>query len=414
MGITIKSNDVIERDLYLNRLRSYIDKPLIKVITGIRRCGKSAILALLKNELISRGIDEKHILHLNFESMELAELDTAEKLYKFVRAGIKDKKRFYFLLDEIQEVERWEKAVNSFFVDLNADIYITGSNSHLLSSELATYLAGRYVEIDLYTLSFEEYLLFKRVQTGTETEDQRLEFSGFLRSGGFPVLQIADYSEETAGRVVYDIYSSIILRDVVQRNNIRDVELLERVVRYVFDNVGNKFSAGNVADYFKSQQRKIDLNTVYNYLNALEGAFIIYRVPRYDIKGKEILKTLEKYFVGDPSLIHAVMGYRDRNISGLLENIVFLELMRRGFRVFTGRSDEREIDFIATNGDKKVYVQVAFRMEAQSTIDREFSPLIEIRDHHAKYVVTMDDVWRDNIEGINHKHIADFLLMKEF
>jgi len=414
VGITIKSNDVIERDLYLNRLRSYIDKPLIKVITGIRRCGKSAILALLKNELISRGIDEKHILHLNFESMELAELDTAEKLYKFVRAGIKDKKRFYFLLDEIQEVERWEKAVNSFFVDLNADIYITGSNSHLLSSELATYLAGRYVEIDLYTLSFEEYLLFKRVQTGTETEDQRLEFSGFLRSGGFPVLQIADYSEETAGRVVYDIYSSIILRDVVQRNNIRDVELLERVVRYVFDNVGNKFSAGNVADYFKSQQRKIDLNTVYNYLNALEGAFIIYRVPRYDIKGKEILKTLEKYFVGDPSLIHAVMGYRDRNISGLLENIVFLELMRRGFRVFTGRSDEREIDFIATNGDKKVYVQVAFRMEAQSTIAREFSPLIEIRDHHAKYVVTMDDVWRDNIEGINHKHIADFLLMKEF
>jgi predicted AAA+ superfamily ATPase len=414
VGITIKNTDVIERDLYLERLRSYIDKPLIKVITGIRRCGKSAILALLKNELLSKGIDEKHILHLNFESMDLADVDTAEKLYKFVRAEIKDKKRFYLLLDEIQEVKRWEKAVNSFFVDLNADIYITGSNSHLLSSELATYLAGRYVEIDLYTLSFAEYLLFRQVRTGKETEDQRHEFSGFLRSGGFPVLQIADYSEETAGRVVYDIYSSIILRDVVQRNNIRDVELLERVVRYVFDNVGNKFSAGNVADYFKSQQRRIDLNTVYNYLNALEGAFIIYRVPRYDIKGKEILKTLEKYFVGDPSLIHAVMGYRDRNISGLLENIVFLELKRRGFRVFTGRSDEREIDFIASNGDKKVYVQVAFRMEAQSTIDREFSPLVEIRDHHTKYVVTMDDVWHDNIEGIHHKHIADFLLMKEF
>ena len=403
---------MIERNLYLNRLRNSIDKPLIKVITGIRRCGKSAILLLLKHELLSRAIDEKHILHLNFESMELADIDTAEKLYKFVKTTIKDKKRYYILLDEIQEVEKWEKAVNSFFVDLNADIYITGSNSRLLSSELATYLTGRYVEIDLYTLSFEEYLLFRQARSGIKPPDIRQEFNGFLRSGGFPVLQVADYSEETAGRVVYDIYSSIILRDVVQRNSIRDIELLERVVKYVFDNVGNKFSAGNVADYFKSQQRRIDLNTVYNYLNALEGAFIIYRVPRYDIKGKEILKTMEKYFVGDPSLIHAVMGYRDRNISGLLENIVFLELKRRGFRVFTGRSDEREIDFIATTADKKVYVQVAFRMEEQSTIDREFSPLLEIRDHHPKYVVTMDNVWHDNIEGIHHKHIADFLLME--
>lgn len=213
---------------------------------------------------------------------------------------------------------------------------------------------------------------------------------------------------------MYDIYSSIILRDVVQRNNIRDVELLERVVRFVFDNIGNKFSAGNIADYFKSQQRKIDLNTVYNYLNALEGAYIIYRVPRYDIKGKEILKTLEKYFVGDPALIHAVMGYRDRIISGLLENVVLLELLRRGYRVFTGRSGEKEIDFVAEKGDKKIYVQVSFRMDSQSTIDREFSPLLEIRDHHPKYVVTLDEIWQDNIEGIRHVHIADFLLMREY
>jgi len=228
------------------------------------------------------------------------------------------------------------------------------------------------------------------------------------------VLHTSDWTEETAGRVVYDIYSSIILRDVVQRNNIRDVELLERVVRFVFDNIGNKFSAGNIADYFKSQQRKIDLNTVYNYLNALEGAYIIYRVPRYDIKGKEILKTLEKYFVGDPALIHAVMGYRDRIISGLLENVVLLELLRRGYRVFTGRSGEKEIDFVAEKGDKKIYVQVSFRMDSQSTIDREFSPLLEIRDHHPKYVVTLDEIWQDNIEGIRHVHIADFLLMREY
>jgi predicted AAA+ superfamily ATPase len=405
---------MIKRDLYLNKLCDYIDKPLIKVITGIRRCGKSAILLLLRDELLKKGITEKRIIYLNFESLELSDIDKAEILYKYVKEKITDKKRYYLLLDEIQEVDSWEKAVNSFFADFNADIYITGSNSRMLSSELATYLTGRYVVINLYTLSFAEYLLFRQVRTGKNPVDIRKEFTIFLRSGGFPVLHVSDYAEETAGRVVYDIYSSIILRDVVQRNNIRDVKLLERVVRFVFDNVGNKFSAGNVADFFKSQQRKIDLNTVYNYLNALEGAYIIYRVPRYDIKGKEILKTLEKYFVGDPALIHAVMGYKDRIISGLLENIVLLELMRRGFRVFTGSSDEKEIDFIAEKGDKKTYVQVSFRMDSQSTIDREFSPLLEIRDHHPKYVVTLDEIWHDNIEGIQHIHIADFLLMKEY
>lgn len=405
---------MIKRDLYLNKLCDYIDKPLIKVITGIRRCGKSAILLLLRDELLKKGITEKRIIYLNFESLELSDIDKAEILYKYVKEKITDKKRYYLLLDEIQEVDSWEKAVNSFFADFNADIYITGSNSRMLSSELATYLTGRYVEINLYTLSFAEYLLFRQVRTGKNPVDIRKEFTIFLRFGGFPVLHVSDYTEETAGRVVYDIYSSIILRDVVQRNNIRDVELLERVVRFVFDNVGNKFSAGNVADFFKSQQRKIDLNTVYNYLNALEGAYIIYRVPRYDIKGKEILKTLEKYFVGDPALIHAVMGYKDRIISGLLENIVLLELMRRGFRVFTGSSDEKEIDFIAEKGDKKIYVQVSFRMDSQSTIDREFSPLLEIRDHHPKYVVTLDEIWHDNIEGIQHMHIADFLLMKGY
>lgn len=405
---------MIPRELYLKQLCDYIDKPVIKVITGIRRCGKSALLLMLRDELLKRGIDEQHLIHLNFESLENSDKDKADILYKFIKAKIKDKKRYYILLDEIQEVDQWEKAVNSFFVDFKADIYITGSNSHMLSSELATYLAGRYAEINISTLSFAEYLLFRQVLSGKKHADIRKMFRNFMRSGGFPVLHVADYTEETAGRLVYDIYSSIILRDVVQRNNIRDVELLERVVRYVFDNVGNKFSARNVADYFKSQQRKIDLNTVYNYLNALEGAFIIYRVPRYDIKGKEILKTLEKYFVGDPGLIHAVTGFRDRNISGLLENIVLLELKRRGFRVFTGSSDEREIDFVAERGDKKIYVQVSFLMEARSTVDREFTPLLEIRDQHPKYVVTMDEIWHDNIEGITHMHIADFLLAEEY
>ena len=403
---------MIKRDLYLNQICDFIDKPFIKVITGIRRCGKSAILTLLRDELLRKGIAEENIIYINFESFEFSDIDKADKLYNFIKAKITGKQRYYILLDEIQEVVSWEKAVDAFLVDFNADIFITGSNSHLLSSELATFLSGRYVEIHIYTLSFSEYLFFKHNRK--EVSDLYREFEYFLRMGGFPVLHTGEYTYETAYKVVFDIYSSAILRDTVQRFNIRDVELLERVVKYVFDNVGNKFSAKNVADYFISQRRKIDLNTVYNYLNALEGAFIVYRIPRYDVKGREILKTFEKYFVGDQSLLYAVMGYKDRLISGVLENIVLLELKRRGYRVFVGKSDDKEIDFIAELKEKKVYVQVAYKMTEQTTIDREFSPLLEIKDHHPKYVVTMDETWQDNISGIQHKHIADFLLMSEY
>ncbi|MCK9401524.1 MAG: ATP-binding protein [Bacteroidales bacterium] len=405
---------MIRRDLYLNQLCGFIDKPYIKVITGIRRSGKSAILQLLKDELLKRGIGEENIIHINFESFEYTDVDNSDKLYYFIKAKITNNQRYYILLDEIQEVLSWEKAVDAFLVDINADLFITGSNSRLLSSELATYLAGRYVEIHIHTLSFAEYLLFKQTRTHKEDKDIYREFGYFLRLGGFPVLHTAEYTLETAYKVVFDIYSSAILRDTVQRFNIRDVELLERVVKYVFDNVGNKFSAKNVADYFKSQHRKIDLNTVYNYLNALEGAFIVYKIPRYDVKGREILKTFEKYYVGDQALLYALMGYKDRLISGVLENIVMLELQRRGYRVFVGKSDDKEIDFIAELKERKVYIQVAYKMTEQTTIDREFTPLLEIKDHHPKYVVTMDETWKDNIEGVQHKHIADFLLMNEY
>jgi predicted AAA+ superfamily ATPase len=222
---------------------------------------------------------------------------------------------------------------------------------------------------------------------------------------------MGNYTDEESYKIVLDIYSSVILRDAVQRNNIRDVELLDRVVKYVFDNIGNKFSAKNVADYFKSQNRKLDLNTVYNYLNALESAFIIYRIPRYDIKGKEILKTNEKYFVGDQSLVYAVMGYRDRNISGMLENIIMLELKRRGFKVFVGKLDNTEVDFIAEKAGRKIYIQVSYKLSEQSTIDREYKPLLEIKDNYPKYVVTMEQNWHDNIDGILHCNIADFILL---
>jgi predicted AAA+ superfamily ATPase len=387
---------------------------MIKVITGIRRSGKSVILNLLKEELYKLKINPDQIIYLNFESFEFTEIDNAEKLYDYIKEKIKEKKRYYILLDEVQEVNSWEKSVNSFLVDFNTDIYITGSNSRLLSSELATYLAGRYVEIHLFTLSFTEYLFFKKVRTGQADLDIYDEFNYFLRFGGFPVLHIAEYSFETAYKIVDDIYSSAILRDTIQRHNIRDVELLERVVRFVLDNVGNKFSAKKVADYFKSQQRKIDLNTVYNYLNALESAFIIDRIPRFDVKGKEILKTNEKYFVGDHGMIYAILGYKDRIISGVLENIVMLELKRRGYKVFTGKMDNREIDFIAELKDQKIYIQVAYKLVEKSTIDREFSPLLGIRDNYPKYVVTMDELWRDNVEGVKNMHIADFLLMDSY
>lgn len=405
---------MIKRELYLNQLRDFIDKPFIKVIAGLRRSGKSSIIMMLRDELLSKGIRESNIIYINFESFEYSEVDTADKLYKFVKAKIDNKQRYYILLDEIQEVESWEKAVNSFLVDFNTDIYITGSNSRLLSSELATYLSGRYVEFQVHPLSFAESLLFKQKLTQKKVSNVYREFELFLRLGGFPALHTGKYTYETAYKVVFDIYSSAILRDTVQRYNIRDVELLERVVKYVFDNVGNNFSAKNVADYFKSQHRKIDLNTVYNYMNALEGAFIIYRIPRYDVKGKEILKTQEKYYVGDQSLLYGVMGFKDRLISGVLENIVMLELKRRGYRVFVGKWGDKEIDFIAEKNEKKVYVQVAYKMTEQTTIDREFTPLLEIKDNHPKYVVTMDEIWKDDIEGIRHKHVADFLLMDEY
>lgn len=405
---------MIRRELYISQLFEFIDKPFIKVLTGIRRCGKSAMLVLLKEELVRKGIKEENIIQINFESFEFSDIDQSAKLYEFVKARISGKQRFYLLLDEIQEVKSWEKAVDAFRVDFNTDIFITGSNSRLLSSELATYLAGRYVEIPVYTLSFAEYIQFKQERTQALISDRYSEFNNFLQLGGFPVLHTGDYTLESAYKVVFDIYSSAILRDTVQRYNIRDVELLERVVKFVFDNVGNKFSAKSVADFFKSQFRKIDLNTVYNYLDALEGALIIYKIPRYDVKGREILKTLEKYYLGDQSLLYALMGYRTRFISGVLENMVMLELKRRGYRVFVGKSDEKEIDFVGELKGDKVYIQVSYKMTDQSTVDREYNPLLEVKDHYPKFVISMDEDWHDNIQGIRHKHIADFLLMEEF
>ncbi len=401
---------MINRELYLNKIIEFIDKPFVKVITGIRRSGKSTVLMLLTSELQKRGVNNNQIIYINFESFSFSHINNATALYAFVKEKIDGDKRFYIILDEIQEVDKWEKAVNSFLVDFNADIYITGSNSHLLSSELATFLAGRYIEFHIYTLSFKEYLLFKQERNSKKT-DIHQEFELYLRLGGFPVLHTADYTIESAYKIVFDIYSSVILRDTIQKNNIRDIELLERVVKYVFDNIGNKFSGKNIADYFKSQQRKIDINTVYNYLKALESAFIVHRISRFDVKGKEILKTQEKFYVADSALLYAVMGYKDRIIAGVLENIVMLELKRHGYSVFVGKFDNLEIDFVAQKGNDILYLQVSYLLTEQTTIERELAPLLKIKDNYPKYLITMDKTWKDNIEGVKHIYIADFLLM---
>ncbi|MDD2952447.1 MAG: ATP-binding protein [Parabacteroides sp.] len=401
---------MIHRDLYINQIEPFIQKPFIKVLTGIRRSGKSVILRLLKDKFKERGVEEDHIVYINFESFEWIDINDAKSLYTYIHSQIKDKDTYYILLDEIQEVKEWEKAVNGFLVDFNADIYVTGSNSKLLSSELATYLTGRTVSFTIMPLSFGEYFQFHHLSPKDEHINKRDEFVKYLRSGGFPAIHTNDYPYEAIYKIVYDIYSSVILRDTIQRNNIRNFDLLERVVKFVFDNIGNKLNAKNIADYFKSQQRKADLNTIYNYLNALEEAFIIQRVPRYDVKGKEVLQTNEKYFVSDLSLIYAVMGYKDRMIAGMLENLVYLELKRRGYNVFVGKQEEKEIDFIAIRREERIYLQVTYRLSSPSTIEREFAPLLAINDHYPKYVISMDEFFQENIEGVRHCYIADFLL----
>lgn len=388
----------------------WVDKPQIKVITGIRRSGKSSILLMLRDGLLAMGKSESQITYLNFESFATEHLKAGKALYEHLKAIFTPGQRHYLLLDEVQEVTDWEKVVNSLKVDFDVDIYLTGSNAHLLSSELATHLAGRYIELPIFTLSFDEFLQFKKTYQPNHSQEPAAAFVEYLRKGGFPVIHTLDYDEEAAYKVIRDIYASVILRDTVQRHSIRDIELLERVIRFAFDNIGSTFSGKNVADYFKSQFRKIDVNTIYNYLHALEGAFVLYRVPRFDLKGKELLKTQEKFFVGDLSLVYAMMGYRDRMISGMLENLVFLELKRRGYTVYIGKLGSREIDFIAEKSGEKMYIQVAYKLESPETVAREFDPLFAVHDNYPKYVLTMDDFWKDNMEGIRHYHIRDFLL----
>lgn len=402
---------MIKRELYLKKIRNFIDKPVIKVITGMRRSGKSMILKLISQELLEKGILSQNIIYINFESLMFSDLTEFKTLYNYIIEKSKTLTgKVYILLDEIQEVEHWEKAVNSFMVDLNCDIYITGSNANLLSSELATYIAGRYVEIKVYPLSFREYIDFAKIQNPQNILSNEDYFEQYLQFGGLPGIHNFNYDKSNIYQYLSDIYSSILLKDVVAKNNIRDVELLERIILYVFDNIGNTFSAKNVSDFLKSQGRKLSRETVYNYLKALESAYIISPVQRYDVKGKALLETMKKFYLTDLGFRHAKLGYRPNDIAGYLENIIYLELIRRKYTVNIGKLGTKEIDFIGTLENEKLYIQVTYLLASPETVEREFSPLKKIGDNYPKYVLSMDNLGEYNIDGIVRKRIIDFLL----
>ena len=404
---------MIKRNLYLEEIKKYINKPIIKVITGMRRSGKSMILKLIQEELKNDGIDEKNIIYINFESLVFMDIKNFETLYKYIIEKTDNiSGKIYILLDEIQEVKGWEKAINSFLVDLDVDIYITGSNANLLSSELATYIAGRYIEIKIYPLSFQEYIDFASENNKKTPLSIDEYFYQYLNFGGLPGIHIFNYNKEEIYQYLADVYNSILLRDVIARNNIRDIELLERVVLYIMDNIGNTFSAKSISDFLKNQGRKLSIETIYNYLKALENAFIISKVQRYDIKGKNILETQEKYYLSDLGFRNAKLGYQSNDISSYLENIIFLELLRRKYKVNVGKKNNKEIDFIANLRDENLYLQVTYLLASPETIEREFFPLKAIKDNYPKMVLSMDNLPESNIEGIKRKRIIDFLLEK--
>ncbi|MFA5570155.1 MAG: ATP-binding protein [Sphaerochaetaceae bacterium] len=398
---------MIDRPLYYDQIKPFIGKPFIKVITGIRRSGKSSMMQLVQKRLLAEGVKEGDIISLNFESMKFYDIRTSVALYAYLSEILEKKDKItYLFFDEIQIVEKWEEVINSLLVDFNVDIYITGSNSHLLSSELSTLLTGRFIHIHMQVLSFKEMVLFR--SENKETLDALLWL--YIRRGGFPSIHVtSEYDEKSSFTVIENIFDSIVLRDVVQRYKIRDVELLRRILSFIVDTIGNTISAKRIADYVKSQARSVDINTVYNYLEALASSYLITKVQRYDIQGRAILKTQEKYYLADSGLQHAVFGYRDRHISGIVENIVYCELVRRQYSVYIGKIGSKEIDFIAEQSAKKIYIQVAYKLESRKTIEREFEPLISIRDSYPKFVVTMDDHFDDIIEGVRHIHLLQFL-----
>ena len=403
---------MIERPLYLNKIMPFVDTPFVKILTGVRRCGKSTILKMIQKKLKEEHhITDEQILSYRFDSMEYEDM-TSKELYQELKTKILNTKKTYLFLDEIQEINGWEKVVNTLASDYDVDIYITGSNSRMMSSEISTYLTGRYVTFHIYTLSFDEYLMFKK--SYSTIYDIKQEFNQYVRLGGFPATHLQEYSQDEVYTIVRDIYNSTIFSDIVRRNQVKKIDQLERVVKYTFNNIGNTFSAKSISNYLKSEQRKIDNETVYSYLEKLQKAYILHRCSRYDLQGKSILKTQEKFYLADISLRYAVLGYTIDSVASSLENIVYLELKRRGYDVCIGKYKDKEIDFVATKQNEKIYVQVTQEIKSEKTQKREYEQLLEIKDNYPKYVVLTDDFAGGNYQGIKTMHITDFLLSKEY
>lgn len=403
---------MIKRESYMARIRPFIGGDLVKVLTGIRRSGKSVMLELIKDELRARGVTEEQLVAFNFEDMRNAQLCTAEALHEeIVRRAASIKGKIYFFFDEIQEVERWERCVNSLRVEMDCDIYITGSNAKLLSGELATYLAGRYVEFIIYPFSFSEFLaLYHSVEPDTDT---RTCFNRYLTFGGMPYLANLRFDETASRQYLRDLFNSVELKDIVKRNNVRDVDMLERIIAYVTANIGTIFSSTAISKYLKSEGRRVSPETVLNYLKACSDAFLFYQVRRQDLQGKKILTVNEKYYVADHGIREAVVGGNMRDINLVLENIVFMEALRRGYSVTVGKVGEREIDFVCERHGEKCYIQVAYLLAAEETVQREFGVYEHVQDNFPKYVVSLDEFDMSR-NGVRHYNIRDFLLAENW
>lgn len=403
---------MIERPLYVDKIMAYVDTPFVKILTGVRRCGKSTILKMIMERLkTERNIPEDRIISCRFDSMEYEDM-TAKQIYTLLKDQLSSTGRTYLFLDEVQEIRGWEKVVNSLASDFNVDLYITGSNSRMMSSEIATYLTGRYISFRIFTLSFGEYLMFK--SKFANVGEPKAELANYVRLGGFPATHLQAYSQDEIYTIVRDIYNSTIFSDIVKRNQVRKIDQLERVVKYTFNNVGNTFSAKSIADYLKAERRSLDNETVYSYLEKLEKAYLLHRCSRYDLQGKEILKTQEKFYLADVALRYSVLGYNADSVASSLENIVYLELCRRGYTVNVGKTGDSEIDFVAVRQNEKIYVQVTQEINSEKTEKREYNRLLEIPDNYPKFVLTTDEFAGGNYEGIKTMHIADFLLSAEY
>ena len=403
---------MIERPLYVDKIMAYVDTPFVKILTGVRRCGKSTILKMIMERLkTERNIPEDRIISCRFDSMEYEDM-TAKQIYTLLKEKLSPAGKTYLFLDEVQEIKGWEKIVNSLASDFDVDLYITGSNSRMMSSEIATYLTGRYISFRIFTLSFGEYLMFK--SKFANVGEPKAELANYVRLGGFPATHLQAYSQDEIYTIVRDIYNSTIFSDIVKRNQVRKIDQLERVVKYTFNNVGNTFSAKSIADYLKAERRSLDNETVYSYLEKLEKAYLLHRCSRYDLQGKEILKTQEKFYLADVALRYSVLGYNADSVASSLENIVYLELCRRGYTVYVGKTSDGEIDFVAVRQNEKIYVQVTQEINSEKTEKREYNRLLEIPDNYPKFVLTTDEFAGGNYEGIKTMHIADFLLSAEY